>query len=142
MGVGYYEDLDVRLIKDATAVRDSDWVRFITGQHLRSRMVIAHTRTATRGIPSYANAQPFVRELAGRAHLFAHNGDLPGIFASADLQPKRFKPIGDTDSEQALCVLLDRMLPIWTDRNVRAPLLRSVRDGRVIRPRAAQPWAG
>lgn len=122
-GVGYYEDLDVRLIKDATAAHDTDWIRFIADHHLRSTLVIAHTRTATRGKRSYANAQPLVRELAGRAHLFAHNGDLPGIFASADLQPRRFKPIGDTDSEQALCVLLDRMHSIWMVRNA-PPTLR------------------
>jgi glutamine amidotransferase len=71
--------------------------------------VIAHTRRATRGTRSYPNAQPFIRELAGRIHLFAHNGDLPGIFESKAFQPERFNPIGETDSERAFCVLLDRM---------------------------------
>ncbi|MDP3690730.1 class II glutamine amidotransferase [Bradyrhizobium sp.] len=111
-GVGYYEGADVRLMKDSAAVGDSEWIQFIAGHNLRSQLVIAHTRKATRGTRSYSNAQPFVRELAGRAHLFAHNGDLPGIF-SGGLQADRFNPIGETDSELAFCVLLDRMAAIW-----------------------------
>ena len=116
-GVGYFEGLDVRLIKDATPVADSDWVPFITNHNLRSRMVIAHTRRATRGTRSYQNAQPIARELAGRMHLFAHNGDLPGIFESKTFRPSRFNPIGETDSERAFCVLLDRMVSIWARPN-------------------------
>jgi glutamine amidotransferase len=122
-GVGYYEGLDVRLFKEATAAADSDWVRFIANHNLRSLLVIAHTRRATRGARSYPNAQPFIRELAGRTHLFAHNGDLPRIFESSAFQPERFNPIGETDSERAFCVLLDRMALIW--KNVTAtPTLR------------------
>jgi Glutamine amidotransferases class-II len=40
--------LDVRLFKEATAAADSDWVRFIANHDLRSLLVIAHTRRATR----------------------------------------------------------------------------------------------
>ena len=122
-GIGYYEELDVRLFKESTAAADSDWVRFIANHDLRSLLVIAHTRRATRGTRSYPNAQPFMRELAGRIHLFAHNGDLPGIFGSNAFQPERFNPIGETDSERAFCVLLDRMALIWKDREA-APTLR------------------
>lgn len=122
-GVGYYEGLDVRLFKEATAAADSDWVRFIAQHDLRSLLVIAHTRRATRGTRSYPNAQPFLRELAGRVHLFAHNGDLPRIFGSKEFQPRQFNPIGETDSEHAFCVLLDRMALIWKDRNT-TPTLR------------------
>ena len=85
--------------------------------------MIAHTRKATRGTRAYPNAQPFVRELAGRAHLFAHNGDLPGIFKSNAFQADRFNPIGETDSELAFCVLLDQMAAIWTVPNA-TPTLR------------------
>lgn len=113
-GVGYYEGADVRLMKDSAAVGDSEWIQFIASHDLRSRLVIAHTRKATRGTRSYPNAQPFVRELAGRAHLFAHNGDLPGIFKSNTFQADRFNPIGETDSELAFCVLLGQMAAIWT----------------------------
>ena len=88
-GIGFYEGSDVRLIKDSAAVGDSEWIQFIANHNLRSRLVIAHTRKATRGTSSYPNAQPFVRELAGRVHLFAHNGDLPGIFKSKAFQADR-----------------------------------------------------
>lgn len=113
-GVGYYEGADVRLMKDSAAVGDSEWIQFIASHNLRSRLVIAHTRKATRGTRSYPNAQPFVRELAGRAHLFAHNGDLPGIFTSDAFQADRFNPIGETDSERAFCILLDQLAAVWT----------------------------
>jgi glutamine amidotransferase len=122
-GIGYYEGLDVRLFKESTAAADSDWVRFIADHDLRSLLVIAHTRRATRGTRSYPNAQPFIRELAGRVHLFAHNGDLPEIFDSNAFQPERFNPIGETDSERAFCVLLDRLALIWKDRKA-TPTLR------------------
>ena len=121
-GVGYYEGPDVRLMKDSSAVADSDWIQFIANHDLRSLLVIAHTRKATRGMRSYPNAQPFVRELAGRAHLFAHNGDLPGIFEPRTFHPERFTPIGETDSERAFCVLLDQMASIWTAPNATPPL--------------------
>jgi glutamine amidotransferase len=113
-GVGYYEGPDVRLMKDSTAVGESEWIQFIADHNLKSQLVIAHTRKATRGARSYPNAQPFQRELAGRAHLFAHNGDLPGIFESSAFRTDRFNPIGQTDSEIAFCVLLDQMAAVWT----------------------------
>ncbi len=123
-GVGYYEEADVRLMKESAAVGDSEWIQFIASHNLRSRLVIAHTRKATRGRRSYPNAQPFVRELAGRAHLFAHNGDLPGIFKSSVFEADRFNPIGETDSELAFCVLLDRMAAIWSAPNAMPTLRR------------------
>lgn len=119
---GPYESLDVRLIKDAAPVVDSDWVPFLAGHNLRSSLVIAHTRSATRGNRSYSNAQPFMRKLAGRAHLFAHNGDLPGMLKSKALEASRYHAIGDTDSERAFCELLDRMASIWARQNAAPPL--------------------
>ena len=123
-GVGFYEGRDVRLLKDATGAGESDWVQFIANHNLRSRLVIAHTRHATRGTRSYANAQPFVRELGGRAHVFAHNGDLPGILDTSAFETGRFTPIGETDSERAFCILLDRLASSWTDRD-KPPTLRA-----------------
>ena len=112
-GVAYYEGSDVRLIKDAGPANESDWLRFV-GQHdLRSNIVIAHIRKATMGAPSFRNAQPFVREMAGRMHCFAHNGWLPGISETLPLRSFRFSPVGETDSEQAFCALLERLSTIW-----------------------------
>jgi len=112
-GVAYYEGTDVRLIKDAQPVNDSDWVRFIRDHDLRSSIAMAHIRKATMGEPAYRNAQPFTRELAGRMHLFAHNGWLPGIFDSSRFRSIQYSSVGETDSEQAFCALLDRLRDIW-----------------------------
>lgn len=112
-GLAYYEGADVRLIKDAGAANDSAWLRFV-GQHdLRSPIVMAHIRKATMGAPSYRNAQPFMREMAGRMHSFAHNGWLPEILDTPAFRSSRFTPVGETDSEQAFCALLERLGAIW-----------------------------
>lgn len=77
-------------------------------------MVIAHIRRATAGERSYRNTQPFARELAGRMHLFAHNGWLPDIDRLPEFRSSRFHAVGETDSERAFCILLDRLAEIWT----------------------------
>jgi glutamine amidotransferase len=112
-GIGYYEGSDLRLIKEAAPAADSEWVRFVRNHNLRSRIVVAHVRRATVGERSYRNTQPFVRELSGRMHLFAHNGWLAGIFDSPLFRSSRFHPVGETDSEQAFCALLERMTDLW-----------------------------
>jgi predicted glutamine amidotransferase len=121
-GVAYYEGPDVRLIKEAEMAAGSDWVRFPEGHDLRSPMVIAHIRRATVGERSYRNTQPFARELAGRMHLFAHNGWLPDIAGLPEFRSIRFHAVGQTDSEQAFCVLLDRLAEIWIRPGVIPPL--------------------
>jgi predicted glutamine amidotransferase len=117
-GVAYSEGHDVRLIKDPEPANDSDWVRFIRDHSLRSNIVIAHVRTATMGARVYRNTQPFIRELGGRMHFFAHNGWLPHIFEKRGFDAAQFTPIGDTDSERAYCSLLERMRRIWRPRQV------------------------
>lgn len=112
-GLAYYEGADVRLIKDAGPANESDWLRFVNQHELRSNIVVAHIRKATMGARAYRNAQPFVREMAGRMHCFAHNGGLPGIFDTRALHSRRFVPVGETDSELAFCALLERLGAIW-----------------------------
>lgn len=112
-GVAYCEGTDVRLIKDSEPAGDSDWVRFIRDHALRSNIVIAHVRTATVGSRAYRNTQPFIRELSGRTHMFAHNGWLPALVKGARNPGRRFHPVGDTDSEEAFCDLLEKMTPVW-----------------------------
>ncbi len=114
-GIGYYMGKDVDLIKEAQAAADSDWVRFLVEHSIESPTVIAHVRLARIGNRSYANSQPFSRELGGRRHLFAHNGNLPGIFELDAFRSDRFHAIGDTDSEFAFCSLLHRLSALWKD---------------------------
>lgn len=111
-GIAYHDDGDARVIREPECAWDSPWVRLIERQGLRSDTILAHIRQATQGARCLKNTQPFTRELGGRVHVFAHNGDL------GDLRPPtrgRFRPIGDTDSERAFCGLLDDLEPLWTE---------------------------
>lgn len=121
-GVAYYEGHDVRLIKDVGPADQSDWVRFVADHHLRSTIVMAHIRKATMGEPAYRNAQPFGRELAGRMHVFSHNGWMPEVLTSPGFRTGRFVPIGETDSEYAFCNLLERLQEIWSGQRTPPPL--------------------
>jgi glutamine amidotransferase len=121
-GIGYYAGRDVRLIKEAEAAADSEWVRFVMDHAIRTPLAIAHVRRATMGAKTFANTQPFTRELAGRRHLFAHNGKLPGIFALPAFRPERFHPVGETDSEYAFCALLQRLSALWIEPDQPPPL--------------------
>lgn len=121
-GVAYFEGVDIRLIKDGAAANESDWLRFIEAHDVRSPLVMAHIRKATMGERNYRNAQPFARELAGRMHLFAHNGWLPGIIGARRVEPMQFMPIGETDSELAFCMLLERLRTVWGRPGAMPPL--------------------
>ncbi|MEX2482195.1 MAG: class II glutamine amidotransferase [Gammaproteobacteria bacterium] len=114
-GIAYFEGRDVRLIKEAEAAADSAWIRFLNAHSLRSPLVVAHVRHATVGVRSYANTQPFLRELGGHAQVFAHNGDLPALADTPYSSTHRFQAIGETDSERAFCLLLDRLAGCWQD---------------------------
>ena len=78
-GIAYYEDFDARLIREVESASGSEWIRFIRSHRLKSHIVVSHIRKATQGDRSLKNTQPFSRELGGRVHLFAHNGDLPDV---------------------------------------------------------------
>ena len=112
-GICYYEEEDIRLIKEPEPASSSPWVRFIAGQQLASDCVIAHVRLASHGKPHLENTHPFERELAGRRHVFAHNGTLRDVQDSFPLRGQRFRPIGETDSEHAFCLLLERLHDLW-----------------------------
>ena len=112
-GVGFYQGRDVALFREPAAAADSALVRHLESQGPATTLAISHIRHATRGEVSLANTQPFVRELGGRTHLFAHNGDLPGIYASPSLTLDAHRPVGQTDSEQAFCALLARLGALW-----------------------------
>jgi glutamine amidotransferase len=116
-GVAYYKGKDTRLIKDTGPVDQSKLVQIIEQYDLRSEIVVAHIRKATNGSITYANTQPFERELAGRKHVFAHNGGFPKIHNDPRFQSTDFVPVGDTDSERAYCSLMQRLREIWHGRD-------------------------
>jgi glutamine amidotransferase len=112
-GLAYYVDGDVRLVKEPEPAADSACVRFMQEHLFASSMVVSHIRKATRGVTAMKNCQPFQRELGGRVHVFAHNGDLDLAGLRARLPLGAFRPIGDTDSEYAFCALLEQLAPAW-----------------------------
>ena len=95
-GIAWYDDRDVRLVKEAFPAAGSACVRFIQGNPFVSPLVISHVRKATRGEVALRNCQPFVRELGGAWHSFAHNGDLAGTERAAALRAAAFRPVGET----------------------------------------------
>lgn len=112
-GIGFYEGRDVRLLREPGPASESACASLIREHSPASTLVLSHIRRATQGAAGLANCQPFARELAGRMHVFAHNGDLePGALASRSW-PGCYRPIGDTDSEHAFCALLERVRPLW-----------------------------
>lgn len=112
-GIAHYVDGDVRLLKEPGPARESGCLRFIEEHPLRSALVISHIRRATQGAQSLRNCQPFVRELGGRMHVFAHNGDLDRSALARLARDDDFRPVGETDSELAFCVLLQRLRSLW-----------------------------
>ncbi|MEJ2238904.1 MAG: class II glutamine amidotransferase [Gemmatimonadales bacterium] len=120
-GIAYYDDGDALLIREPRPASRSAHMNFVRGQ-FGSTLVISHIRKATMGSLSLKNTQPFARELAGRVHVFAHNGMLPGIFETLGLSTRHYQPMGETDSEYAFCVLLERLAAIWIDNRSSPPL--------------------
>lgn len=113
-GLAFHDGADVRLFREPEPARDSVWLPFIEQRRVPSALVVSHIRHATQGRVALANTQPFVRELAGRMHCFAHNGKLGDLEAWHGSELRRFHPIGETDSEIAACVLFERLARLWT----------------------------
>jgi len=122
-GISYYaEDGAVQLYKEAEPASGSDWVHFIQEHHLRSTIVLSHIRRATQGGCSLNNTQPFRRELGGKCHVFAHNGDLVNIEGHPEFKLGFHRPIGETDSEYAFCALLGQLEQPWLSTSGVPPL--------------------
>jgi glutamine amidotransferase len=119
-GLASYEGADVRLFREPAAAGTSACVRFLQDHPVAATLVVGHVRRATQGAPALANSQPFVRELGGRMHVFAHNGDLAG--SPALVARGACRPVGDTDSERAFCALLERLRGPWQDAEGVPPL--------------------
>lgn len=122
-GVAIYQGTDVALFREPSAAGDSELVRFLECHGPSTRLAVSHIRHATWGAVQFSNTQPFIREVGGCTHVFAHNGYLTGIDASATFALGIDLPVGQTDSELAFCALLSRMRPLWD--NAKPPSLES-----------------
>lgn len=113
-GVAFYQGADVALFREPSAAGDSELVHYLESHGPSTSLAISHIRHATRGGVQLSNTQPFMRAMGGTTHVFAHNGDLPGVGDSLAVPSGGYHPIGQTDSEQAFCALLARLSPLWT----------------------------
>lgn len=127
-GVALYDGNDVSLFREPEPASDSPLVRFIERHSPPSPMIISHIRKATNGGRILRNTHPFMRELSGHQHVFAHNGALSGIEQNPDFIPDRYQPIGDTDSELAFCILLNRLACLWKTERDAVPSLKDRLD--------------
>lgn len=114
-GVAFYQGEDIALFREPLAAAGSALVNFLESHGPPTTLAISHIRHATRGTVQLSNTQPFVRELGARMHVFAHNGDLPGIYRSASFSLGPYRPVGQSDSEHAFCALLDRLGALWRE---------------------------
>lgn len=117
-GIAFYADKDAQIIKEANSASDSECLKFVRNHHIESKYVISHIRKATQGEVMLENTQPFCRELGGRMHVFAHNGDLTGITADKNLKHSIAHPMGNTDSEYAFCGLMNLLGELWKHEKI------------------------
>ncbi len=120
-GVAFYQQREVILLREPRPAAESNLVRFIEDYSPPSRLVISHIRLATRGEIALHNTQPFIREMGGHTHSFAHNGDLQIGARRDNRRQHRFRPVGNTDSELVFCELLERLEILWRDCGVGPP---------------------
>jgi predicted glutamine amidotransferase len=123
-GIAYYSQGDVRLVKEPLPASDSACVRFVQDHPFSSALAMSHIRKATQGANTLTNCQPFVRELGGAMHVFAHNGSLDDGRLRERLSLGFHRPVGETDSEYAFCVLLGRLTQLWLRADGVPPLDR------------------
>ncbi|HPL79299.1 MAG TPA: class II glutamine amidotransferase [Burkholderiaceae bacterium] len=112
-GVAFYQGDHVVLHREAAPAGDSALVRELETGGPSTPLALSHIRRATQGAVTLANTQPFVRELAGRTHVFAHNGNLPGVLERTLMPASRYRPEGQTDSERVFCDLMERLGALW-----------------------------
>ena len=108
-GLANMEGNDAYIYREPVAAGKSKLARFLAQEGVVGSLMISHVRKSTVGSISLANTHPFNREWQGRTHVFAFNGDTPGVMERYG-RPKRFQPVGETDAEWAFCLLLDRLV--------------------------------
>jgi glutamine amidotransferase len=89
-------------------------------QQTRSSLILGHVRKANPPTACVlANTHPFRRTCCGREWVFAHNGILSDTAALNHAGAVSLcMPSGDTDSEHAFCVVLDRIAAVFSATGV------------------------
>lgn len=111
-GIMFAQEHDAYLFKEPAAADTSPLEKLVDSHSPPSRLVMAHIRLATAGGALLANTHPFRRARYGRVLHFAHNGSLPGLRQRYARTEVAANCLGDTDSEFAFLLLLERLLPL------------------------------
>jgi len=105
-GLAAFPDESAQVFKEPLHAAKSELATFLCDyQQLVSKIFIGHVRHGTVGGQTLANTHPFCHEFRGRHFVFAHNGTLKADGLRSGLDG-RCAPVGKTDSELAMCVLL------------------------------------
>lgn len=110
-GLATYAAKTAHVYREPEPAAFSRRMQFIQAHPSKTHCAISHLRKATVGQKALRNTQPFVRHLDGRSHVFAHNGNLPGI--GNLIPPNDCVLEGETDSELAFCYLISSLKPLW-----------------------------
>jgi glutamine amidotransferase len=105
-GVSLYDGCFARTFLEPHPAYSSPLARFLRENPIQTSLAIAHIRKKTRGLAAIENTHPFQRVLHGRHIVFAHNGTLPHVRLRPLYQEST---IGETDSEHALCVIIEAL---------------------------------
>ena len=108
-GAVFYDKNDTYLFREPRPASDSRLASLLGQCGVESSLIISHIRRATTGAIELRNTHPFTREIQGRVHSFAFNGNVPDVF-DLDLTMDRFCPVGDTDAEYAFCWILEWLM--------------------------------
>lgn len=123
-GIAFFEGRGCRVFLDPQPARHSSVAELVRRVPIRATAVVAHVRKATQGTVATENCHPFQRELWGRYWAFAHNGNLVGpLPADGRWAGRVYRPVGDTDSERAFCLLLEDLRARFPDGKPPLPAL-------------------
>jgi glutamine amidotransferase len=109
-GLAMLEGDAFRLAKEPLPAAWSPRFRELCRQ-TRSSLILGHVRKANPPTARVlANTHPFLRVCCGREWVFAHNGIIPDSNALAAKEAASLCTVsGDTDSEHAFCMVLNRI---------------------------------
>lgn len=108
-GIVFAEGRDAHYFREPAPAASSPLDRFVREHAAPHHTVLAHVRRASVGGRTLANTHPFRRVRGGRPHHFAHNGTLHRIDRHPEAMPLLAQRVGDTDSELAFLLLLERL---------------------------------
>ncbi len=104
-GIAFYEGKGVRSFHDSSPSAQSKIAAMVQKHPIKSNTAICHIRQANVGDVCLANTHPFIREMWGRNWVFAHNGQINNFVRRLGV----YEPVGDTDSENIFCDLMNQV---------------------------------